>query len=202
MNECKCPKDYTEILVTYVYFGVYMVSKGKVLVCFYSQIFFTIYFFKFNFLIIWWHGVFVHSLCQTLGKVDMQFLCYAVMDIFKHHNFLTTTTLWQTDSADEKLMIFFSENRLWCFMQIVSLKEAIFMKYQSLTSGKNKKDYFKMFSAYPTRKAFNSGNHFQDVHGQVTFTVMDIPCYVMCKMTHLFQLGHREKDRISNASKL
>ena len=147
MNECKCPKDYTEILVTYVYFGVYMVSKGKVLVYYYSQIFFTITFFKFNFLIIWWHGVFVHSLCQTLGKVDMQFLCYTVMDIFKHHNFLTTTTLWQTDSADEKLMIFFSENRLWCFMQIVSLKEAVCMKYQSLTSGKNKKDYFKMFSA-------------------------------------------------------
>ena len=54
---------------------------------------------------------------------------------------LTLTTLW-ANSADNKLMIFllfFPENRIWHFLQIVSITplEAICMKCQILFSGKN-----------------------------------------------------------------
>ena len=47
--------------------------------------------------------------------------------------YLIFTTLW-ANSADDKLMFFlFSlENRLWHFMQTVSLEEIIYMKYQNL----------------------------------------------------------------------
>ena len=72
---------------------------------------------------------------------------------------LTFTTLWAF-SADDKMMLFFlffPENRIWHFMQIVSLgdnlhemsnpvfweKETICMKCQILFSGKNKKNISK-----------------------------------------------------------
>ena len=57
------------------------------------------------------------------------------------------TTVW-TNSAEDKLMIiflFYPQNRLWYFMQTVSL--TVCMKCQILFSGKNKKKYFKMSSA-------------------------------------------------------
>ena len=57
---------------------------------------------------------------------------------------LTFTTLWAF-SADDKMMLFFlffPENRIWHFMQIVSL-ETICMKCQILISGKNKKNISK-----------------------------------------------------------
>ena len=51
-------------------------------------------------------------------------------------------TLW-TNSADDKMMIvfiFFPENRIWHFMQIVSIGDI------NPFSGKNKKKYFTMLS--------------------------------------------------------
>ena len=81
---------------------------------------------------------------------------------------LTITTLW-VDSADDKLMIFFLfflENRIWHFMQIVSvenriwhfMQETICMKYQSLFSRKNKKKIFEnvvCWNFYPACKVLN-----------------------------------------------
>ena len=57
---------------------------------------------------------------------------------------LTFTTLW-ANSSDSKLIIFFlffSENRLWHFLQIVS-PETICMKCWGLFYGKNKKTIFQ-----------------------------------------------------------
>ena len=53
-------------------------------------------------------------------------------------------------SADYKLVrffLFFPENRIWHFMQIVSIGDKSCLKCQILFSGKNKKRYFKMSSA-------------------------------------------------------
>ena len=64
------------------------------------------------------------------------------------HARLTFTTLWAF-SADDKLMIFFlffPENRIWHFMQIVSLGDNLHEMSNSVFWEKYEK-YFKMSSA-------------------------------------------------------
>ena len=52
----------------------------------------------------------------------------------------------------EIFFLFFSENRLWHFMQIV--QETICMKCQSLFSGKNKKNIIRLSSAEIAQRVF------------------------------------------------
>ena len=58
-----------------------------------------------------------------------------------YHFRLFLSTLW-VNAADD-IFFFFSENRIWHFMQIVSI-ETICMKSQNLFSVKNRKKYFNI----------------------------------------------------------
>ena len=70
-------------------------------------------------------------------------------NLFNSHKYLPTLTfpILLANSADDKLMIFFlffsPENRLWNFMQMVSSRETICMKWQSLFSWENTKNISK-----------------------------------------------------------
>ena len=85
----------------------------------------------------------------TPKGVDNQILSFTKMSNVKASTctvvlILTFTTLWAF-SADDKLMIFFllfSENRIWHFMQIVSLHEISYPVFL-----KKIRKYFKMSSA-------------------------------------------------------
>ena len=87
----------------------------------------------------------VYKLGARICTICHQYCLMAIMVC------LTFTTLWAF-SADDKLMIFFlffPENWIWHFMQIVSLGdnlspwETVCMKCQILFSGKNKKNILK-----------------------------------------------------------
>ena len=69
---------------------------------------------------------------------------------------LTFTTLW-ANLADNKLVIFFlffPENRIWHFMQIVSIGDNLH-EMSKLFSGKKNKKNISMLSAENIEKYFN-----------------------------------------------
>ena len=87
-------------------------------------------------------------LWEKLEKIHFKMPSAVTFTKHAKHLALTCTTQW-VNSADGKLMmffLFFLENRIWHFVQIVSLGDNLH-EVSNPISRKNKKKYFKMSSA-------------------------------------------------------